>query len=369
VNPNCLILKANPFMDPDNDAFGAAHWQVAPTCSDFSQPVVDSWKQYENRYFEVDLQAGDDLTDERVTDLQPASSYCWRVRYRDQSLAWSAWSTPMPFVTGATAETPNLLVNPGAEDSTNHWTTTIGFIEALTDGQCAGTAPYEGDYYFAVGALCMEAPFASAQQTVDVSAYAADIDQGVALAKFGGQLSNYLGTDKPSFAARFLDASYGLLADSDTLSSITGSWTLVQNSWAVPAGTRYIQMIIMGTRTNGVDNDSYFDELFLKLNFSGDSCSTYQPVSTTTGNPPVYETLKVYPNPVVNTALVNVPNTDGLMLQARLLDTSGQTVWQRDNLPGPTFSIGKNGLNPGVYVLMVYRDGTPLGYAKVVVQR
>ncbi|MCC6410597.1 MAG: fibronectin type III domain-containing protein [Saprospiraceae bacterium] len=370
VNPNCLILKTNNFIDPDNDGFGAAQWQVAPTCGDFSQPIVDSWKQYENWYFEVDLQAGDDLTDERVTDLTPASNYCWRVRFRDKSLAWSDWSTPSPFVTGTTQETANLLVNTGAEDSTSNWVATAGVIESLTDGQCAGTTPYAGEYYFAVGALCTESAFGSAQQTVDVSAFGTEIDQGIAVAKFGGQLRDYLGTDVPSFAVRFLDNQYDLIADSDTTSYVNGEWTLVQDNWAVPAGTRYVQMIIMGTRTNGLDNDSYFDDLFLKLNFSADSCSQYTPVSTSvTDMERVYEVLQVYPNPMIHTAMVNVPNTEDKHLTSRLVDAEGKTVRTMEHIHGPSFTFSRDGLPAGVYFLVVYMDGNALGYAKVLMQR
>ena len=33
----------------------------------------------------------------------------------------------------------------------------------------------------------------------------------------------------------------------------------------LPAGTRHVEMVLMGTRNAGSDNDSYFDDLFLEL--------------------------------------------------------------------------------------------------------
>ena len=119
--------------------------------------------------------------------------------------------------------------------------------------------------------------FGSANQVVDVSTFSSEIDNGLSIAKFGGYLRDYSGSDIPSFAVEFLDGSNTLISGTDTTQDINASWKLVQDSWAIPAGTRNIRFIIMGTRTAGTDNDSYFDELFLKLNLEGDSCSQYNP--------------------------------------------------------------------------------------------
>ncbi len=368
VIPECLILKGNDFLDPDNDAFGAARWQVTTSCGDFSNPVIDSWKQFENWYFDVDLQATDDLTDEMVTTLSPNTNYCWRVKYRDKSLAWSDWSTPIPFSTGPSSETANLLTNNGAENGTTGWTATAGVLEALTAGQCAGTNPYAGTQYFAVGALCVENAFGSAEQIVDVTTYSTQIDQGTVTAKFGGYLSDYNGSDIPAFAVQFFDGSSALLASSDTTTDMNGTWTLKQNSWAVPAGTRSIKYIMMGTRTSGTDNDSYLDELYLRLNLIGDSCSQYD--SLTSGIEPSTETLQleVYPNPVTTSAIVNIPHTDGEHLIAKLFNSSGQLVKEMHHIHGPTFTINRGEIATGMYFLVIYQDGKVIGHAKVIMK-
>jgi hypothetical protein len=367
VNPDCLILKANDFMDADNDGFGAAQWQISTSCADFSTPIIDSWNQYQNSFNEVDLQASDDLTDEAVTNLLPSTTYCWRVRYRDKSLGWSAWSNPITFSTGTSSETANLLTNNGAEGGTTGWTTTAGALEALMAGECNGTTPYAGSKYFAVGALCTENAFGSANQVVDVSAYAAQIDAGDAIAKFGGYLRDYNGTDIPAFAMQFLDGSSTLISGTDTTQDVNANWMPNQDNWAVPAGTRNIRFIIMGTRTSGADNDSYLDELFLKLNLNGDSCSQFD---ITAGMEPSKETqqLLVYPNPVTTSAIVNIPNTEGEHLVAKLYNTSGNVVKEMHHIHGPTFTINRGEMAAGLYFLVIYKDDKQIGYAKVIMR-
>ena len=91
-----LTLEASGFEDADDDAHYASHWQMSGDCDGFSTLTVDRWRQAENWYADEDTQAGDGLTDEQVKDLPAPGSYCWRVRYRDDGLAWSDWSAAQP---------------------------------------------------------------------------------------------------------------------------------------------------------------------------------------------------------------------------------------------------------------------------------
>jgi len=96
-----VVLKANKFK-ADSPAFHAAsQWQISKT-KDFEKPVYDSWKQFEDWYFMEDRQKNDDLTDELMNlekSLEPNKTYYWRVRYRDQYLNWSDWSSISSFKT------------------------------------------------------------------------------------------------------------------------------------------------------------------------------------------------------------------------------------------------------------------------------
>ena len=93
------MLKAGSFESSFNDAYHAAsNWQISTT-EDFSAIVKDSWKQSENLYYLEDRQKRDDLTDEPTKRLQANTTYFWGVRYRDQHLNWSDWSTIQTFKT------------------------------------------------------------------------------------------------------------------------------------------------------------------------------------------------------------------------------------------------------------------------------
>lgn len=279
VSPVCLTLKSDGYSDPDNDEHGASQWQISADSANFSNPIFDSWKQYADWYNEVNLQANDDLTDEEVTNIPAGSTLWWRVRYRDKSLEWSAWSTKTRFQTRPlTLLTGNLVTNPGAETGINGWTATTGVIESLGAQECSGINPFLGQKYFAVGALCVEFPFASAYQDISTVNQSALIDAGQVMVHYGAHLADWANTDEPSFALQFLNAASQVISGTDTTRYINAAWTLKDKTVMVPSGTRFIRFIIMGTRFSGADNDSYLDNIFLEL-LSGDfSCSPYAPL-------------------------------------------------------------------------------------------
>ncbi len=109
IAADCFTLRGGPFVDPDGDAHGASEWQIARTCGDFSEPLWSAWRQDRNVYHGVDRQAGDDLEDEVLTRAVSNGAFCWRVRYRDAGLTWSAWSEPVPFTVGGFRHTQNLF--------------------------------------------------------------------------------------------------------------------------------------------------------------------------------------------------------------------------------------------------------------------
>lgn len=119
VKSECNTLAASAFSDPDGDAHGATHWQISERCDDFRAPVLERYRGWQNQYGGVDTQTGDDLTDEPLAGLMDGRFYCWRVRYRDRALAWSAWSTSVAFMVdaagagiGQNCDDPSPLVMP-----------------------------------------------------------------------------------------------------------------------------------------------------------------------------------------------------------------------------------------------------------------
>ena len=284
VSSVCMTMEAGDFTDPDGDGFGAAHWQVSTDSANFSAPVFESWKQYANWYNEINTQANDDLTNEEATDLAAGQTYWWRVRYRDRSLAWSPWSAHTRFITRALDTlSANLVTNPGAENGVTGWTATTGVIESLNPLECAGINPYQGQKYFAVGALCVEYAFASAYQDLNIASYSPLIDAGNVITNYGAYMADYANSDEPSLALQFLNGSGQVIGSTDTIRHRLSTWTLKQNTVSVPVGTRTIRYIVMGTRFSGTDNDSYIDNVFCAL-YAGDlSCSTYSPPGPTNG--------------------------------------------------------------------------------------
>jgi hypothetical protein len=277
VNSTCFTLKAEGFSDADGDTHGASQWQVAADSAGFDTPVLDEWRQEKNWYFEVNTQAGDDLTDHQMSNLSGNSEYWWRVRYRDSGLSWSEWAVPTKFRTGGDSESDNLLTNTGAEDGITDWTVETGELESLTDGECSGGSPQTGTKYFAVGALCVEFAYASVYQDMDVSLYAGIIDSGLAQVQFGAWLADWNGTDEPAISVEYLDSLAVVIGASDTLSARQSTWIFKSAYDSIPPSTRTIRYHMMGTRFGGSDNDSYIDNVFCRIGEVIDGCSLYSP--------------------------------------------------------------------------------------------
>jgi len=91
------------------------------------------------------------------------------------------------------------------------------------------------------------------------------IDDDRALAHFGGWMRNYSGSDQPEFELAALAESGEELARSSRYSGASGAWEQFSDSLALPSGTRTLEFFLYGTRNAGSDNDSYFDDLELRL--------------------------------------------------------------------------------------------------------
>ncbi len=274
------LLVGSTYSDPEGDAHGASHWQVTGDCDgdgDWSADALlaERWLQHRNEYGGEDLQAGDDLSDAVVSGLPPGVGACWRVRYRDVGLAWSAWSEPAAFATRPGWLSDNLLTNPGAEDGIEGWTVTAGTLESLTAGECAGLEPHSGERYFVVGGLCAdEAEIASAVQRVTLAPGASEaIDLGLGTAWFGGWFRDYDGTDLPEVEVIAYDDEDAELGTSGRLGQGSPQWVELTDRYPLPEGTRAVDFVLHGTRFGGTDNDSYLDDLSLRLgtlDFEGD---------------------------------------------------------------------------------------------------
>ena len=264
-NPEFVTLTASNFIDNDTDEAMAAEWNVYHECDLSLEPIVSKFVNMENWYYYENTQESVELTQITVSGLSSNTNYCWSVRYRDTSLGWSNWSEPSEFETGESQYSENLLLNPGGELGTSIWTVTQGYMESLSAYECDGIEPHTGNYYFIVGALCNTVTYSEAYQSVDLTDYRECIEDGLAYIDYGGYLSNWGGDDHHEMKIAFFNENGVQIEQTDILDTYNSSWTLLRNEQQIPENTHYVKMILMGTRYAGDDNDSYFDDLFLRI--------------------------------------------------------------------------------------------------------
>ncbi len=364
INPDCIMLLGNTFYDEDGDEHGATQWQISTDCNDFSSPIFDKWRQFENWYNEENTQENDNLIDEEVNLLEENTSYCWRVRYRDKSLVWSNWSEPIIFETGTSSVSENLLENFGAEDGINSWIVESGILESLSALECNGTNPFSGEKYFSVGGICEESEFGYAYQIIDVSNYSEEINMGLATAFFGAQLSNWGGSDTPSIGIEFLDEFDEVLFSTNMFSSTSTNWNLIQSESNIPYGTKKIKYKMTGERFSGTDNDSYIDENFLKIDPLSIDCSYYIENNNTTLHNNHLINLKLSPNPFKEHSILSIPLNNKKHVKINIYDSVGQLQKTYNNIHPPTFILKKENFKPGIYFLELLERNNKLGILK-----
>ena len=306
IPPECITLKANSFISFDSIAHAQSHWQVTTLEKGFNEPIVESWKNFENWYYDIDTQAEDDLTDEQLEPLSEFTEYLWRVRYRDNELNWSEWSLPLEFKTGASIALPNLLQNPGGENDIENWEIIDGVFESLEAGICDGVSPKSGNKYFSVGGLCDHSDFGQVAQLIDLSPYIDSVETNTFVVNYGGYLSNYSGSDSPEMFIRFLDIDMMELNKGELLATQNSFWTSLNHSMTIPSSTYFIEVVLTGTRNAGTDNDSYFDDLYLTLGSKSTDCDDIISSNPSLSNPTRF--LNAYPNPSNNVTNVSLPS-------------------------------------------------------------
>ena len=278
VSPWCVHLAASPYCDPEAHRQGSSHWQVSTSCDDFDQPVYEAWDRHLNVYRDETTETDVHLQDHVLAGLDTEQSWCWRVRYRDRTLAWSDWSEPTAFETGASELSDNLLENPGGEDGTQAWEAMGGPVESLGSGECDSGEAHTGTAFLAVGGVCEEGvDYAEARQTVDIGAWVDQADAGELTVRFGGWTASYSGSDLAQLELRFQDEEGLEIGNSDTLGEPSSAWSQLVGTELVPTGTRSIEFVLMGTRNAGQDCDAYFDDLFLQLDSQGALTACLEP--------------------------------------------------------------------------------------------
>lgn len=255
---------ASEYEDPDGDALQGVHWQVSDACPGFESVLAEEWVQASNLYFGEDTQAGVALDQLELLDLPPSSELCWRVRWRDEGLAWSEWSVAVPFATSADGRSSELLINGGAEADLEGWTTEEGTLESLAAEQCGSGFPATGTRFFSVGGVCAAGSQGSARQRVDLAPFATEVAAGASL-EFRARFATYDGADAPSAHLEFFDADAAPLGASDPIGSARARWESRRSLVEIPAGAVAVDVVMSGVDGGRAGNHSYIDDLSLRL--------------------------------------------------------------------------------------------------------
>ncbi len=84
-----------------------------------------------------------------------------------------------------------------------------------------------------------------------------------------------------------------------------------------------------------------------------DSCSQYSPPVTSSGSPLKRRKIRLFPNPVSNGAMVNIPNSSSDHLIIRIYNSSGKLARRYDDVHPPTFYFNKTDLPNGLYLMQI----------------
>ena len=366
ISPECVVLISSPFAgESPFSEHGATQWQVADTPTGFNTPIADVWERYRNIYFDQDTQTGS-LIEQAIPNLPENTSLWWRVRHRDRNLNWSDWTEPTGFATSESLQGEDLILNGGAEEGLENWEITEGIAESLTAGECNGVNPHDGLRYFAVGGLCNESAVGRMHQTVDASAYTDSIESGNYFAHAQAWMSDWSGSDIPEMRLVFLDEFNIQISQTAFVQGPIATWTLLSIEAPIPSETRYIQLELKGTLVSGTDNDSYFDDISLRLGNTSDCDAVPAGIPNTTLKK---ESLKIYPNPSSGSIHVNWDELSRHDVDFRLVNAAGekQVVLVERNVSGWTLSAPK--ISDGMYILIASDKKGRVASGEWVVQR
>ena len=353
IAPECVILRGSAFEI--EGMHGASHWQITDTQGDYSNPLGDVWEQFQNLYFNVDTQEGELITEESMPGMPENTQLWWRVRYRDKELNWSDWSDEAAFSTGTSSMSANLLANPGAEQGLSSWVVDQGVCESMLAEDCSGTTPFSDDYYFCVGGLCTESAVAIMHQDIDVTSYSDSIDLGVFNVSFGAMMSDWSGADVPEMRVLFLSQDGTQIGATDYYAGPFVNWTLVEDNLTIPTLTRVIRCELKGTRNEGTDNDSYFDDVFVKVG-SPTLCEPL-PSNLPTVTPNM-TSLRAFPNPAISDIEIEFGPLSGENNLIRIFDAAGRKVQAEVRMMRDRATISRGNLSEGNYqVLVINQDG------------
>ncbi len=157
-----------------------------------------------------------------------------------------------------------LVINGGAETGDLTGWTSTGINVVTASGFHAGF----GSFTFTGGGGTASGQ--TLEQTIDLSANASDIDNGLITSTFSIFLQTR-SSDIAEATISFLDGSNAVLASQffiDTINPGSFDWNQFGDTRIAPVGTRSIRILLNSTRTGGSSSDGFFDEVSLQISSS-----------------------------------------------------------------------------------------------------
>ena len=163
----------------------------------------------------------------------------------------------------------------------------------------------------------------------------------------------------------FLDVNYDVIGESNTISTLNNSWTLISETMIIPVQTRIIRVELQGTRNAGTDNDSYFDDLFVRIGTNELDCDNV--TSTNNSLPLNLPPLEIRPNPM--TDLANIYLAKGFEEDAlvNVMDSLGNKVLPAFEINGRNLRIVRGDLPAGAYIIWLRSKNGVSRTAKLIV--
>ncbi|MGF1684163.1 metallophosphoesterase [Photobacterium minamisatsumaniensis] len=319
TGPGVISLAATDFQGLDGTEHYETHWQVS-TSPEFEDDVSDIWGNTTRAYnwwynetdfldedgnrihnecnpyadkdeecegllhtFAVDTQEGVDITQyETTTTTAPGSTIYARVRYRDNNLNWSEWSTSESLFYAGVA-TDNVVINgdaeAGDEDSWTHRAKTDtgaeNALRSLPLGAC-GIPDARGERVFQLGNLggedCNGYGYGFggvAYQDVNVFDALEDYTGNEPLyATYSAYMMNWgSANDDPIWLyVAFLDEGGNIIGESEHIKANSPKvLTKYMGSTLAPEGTHSVRVVLESDHQSGTDTDAQFDDVELIL--------------------------------------------------------------------------------------------------------
>jgi len=257
-------------------------------------------------------------------------------------------------------DSDNLIINPSAESNPLN----LGWTLVAKGRDCYGSSnwrargnrngfPRAEDGRFMFYAGC-DVPIGEIYQDVDVSTYAALIDNNSQSFSFSGHTQSYnqTPTDEARIIVEYRDNSGTVLTSYDTNGTTNiGNWGTYDDTTIAPVNTRTIRIRLIATTNGGSSNDGFFDDLSLIAKGNTQLKSVSSKIVENKENlfSISNERINMYPNPTKDR--ITIETTFKYLEEIKIYNVLGNDVTKNVVIKQDTNTIvvDMSALNTGLY--------------------